>query len=271
MASTLKDKIKARTTPAKGQAYAVGADLIPTPELPEQAGALSEPLQVIARNYLNARRRSGEALLDAARWLSEARATAQHGEWLLFLEATGTSTTTSDRLLDIHAEATRSPQFAERVASNWLTFTAAAEIAAPSTPESVKQELLSAPESPSRADVQKARREFKFPTVGNLPEAPTAAPAPPPQAPEPPSHEAKFVNLTNSPEESAESAAVHAPTAPAHEVWRDALLQFRGAKAQARAVQLQAKHFVGQQRRTLLEEIESLQKGLEAARKALEA
>ena len=108
-------------------------------------------------------------------------------------------------------------------------------------------------------------------------EPPTEPPAskstapPTPNAPEPPSHKAKFVNLTNSPEESAESTAAHGPTAPAHKVWRDALSQFRGAKAQARAVQLQAKHFVGQQRRTLLEEIESLQRGLEAAQKALEA
>ena len=239
----LKDAIRERTTPAKGTAYAVGTDLFPATELPEQAGALSEPMQVIARNYLSARRRSGEALLDAARWLSEARATAQHGEWLLFLQATNTSQTTADRLQDIHAEATRSPEFAEKVAQNWLTFTAAAEIAAPSTPPELRQELIARPESPSRADVQQAKREAKNPTVGYLPESPTARPGEP----------------TCSPQQ------------PAHETWRDALSEFRGAKAQARAVQLQAKHFVGQQKRTLLEEIESLQRGLEAARKALES
>lgn len=241
----LKDAIRERTTPAKGTAYAVGADLIPTPELPEQASALPEAMQTIARNYIAARRRSGEALLEAARWLSEARATAQHGEWLLFLEATNTSEPTSRRLLDIHAEAARSPQFAEKVAQNWLTFTAAAELAAPRTPPEVRQELINAPEPPTRADVQKARQESKSVTVTNLPEE---LPVVPP-------------TQTRGFAQPAE--------APAHDVWRDALSQFRGAKAQARAVQLQAKHFVGQQKRTLLEEIEGLQKTLEAAKEAL--
>ena len=242
-----------------GQAYAVGADLIPAAELPEQAGALSEPMQVIARNYLSARRRSGEALLDAARWLSEARATAQHGEWYVFLGATSTTENTARRLLDIHKEANRSPQFAEKIAQNWLTFTAAAEIAAPSTSPALRQELINAPEPPSRADVKAAKSAGKSATVADLPAAPPAAPA-----------------------ATASTGELHAPTPemrgfarpaepPAHDVWRDAISQLRGAKAQARAVQLQARHFVGQQRRTLLEEIESLQRGLEAARKALEA
>jgi hypothetical protein len=46
--------------------------------LPIAAGVLSERLQEIARHrqYIGARRRSGEALLEAARWLSEARAEA---------------------------------------------------------------------------------------------------------------------------------------------------------------------------------------------------
>ena len=43
-----------------------------------------------------ARQRSGEALLEAARWLSEARAEAQHGEWRVFLEATNTSDDTAE-------------------------------------------------------------------------------------------------------------------------------------------------------------------------------
>jgi len=57
----------------------------PDPELPAQASALSERLQEIARQYIGARQRSGEALLDAARCLSEARAEAQRGEWQIFL------------------------------------------------------------------------------------------------------------------------------------------------------------------------------------------
>src|SRR3954468_7241690 len=64
---------------------------IAVPELPDRAGALPERLQEIARSYLGARQRSGEALLESARWLSEARAVAIHGQWGVFLEATGTS------------------------------------------------------------------------------------------------------------------------------------------------------------------------------------
>src|SRR4051794_37568979 len=63
------------------------ADTIP----PAAAAVLSERLQEIARQYIGARRRSGEALLEAARWLSEARAEAQHGEWYVFLDATSTN------------------------------------------------------------------------------------------------------------------------------------------------------------------------------------
>lgn len=252
----LQDAIRAKSTPERGTAYKVGAELIPAPELPEQAGALPEAMQTIARNYLAARRRSGEALLDAARWLAEARATAQHGEWLIFLEATSTSTSTADRLLNIHDEAARSPLFAEKVASNWLTFSAAAEIAAQSTPENVKQELLQQETAPTHKEVQHARRAAKFPNLGNI-EHGVQERSDTDDAPEPPPTQMRGFAPPAEP--------------PAHEVWRDALLQLRGAKAQARAVQLQAKHFVGQQRRTLLEEIESLQRGLEAAKEALKA
>ena len=243
----LQDAIRAKGT-ERGTAYKVGADLIPAPELPAQAGALPEAMQTIARNYLAARRRSGESLLDAARWLAEARATAQHGEWYVFLQATGTSTTTADRLLSIHAEAARSPQFAEKVAQNWLTFTAAAEIAAPSTPPALRQELIARPEPPSRADVQQAKREAKNPTVGYLPKETMAAPADPP-APE----RRGFAQPTEP---------------PAHETWREAITVLRSAKAHAGALRIQ-RGFTGQQKRTLLEEIESLQKTLGAAKEAL--
>jgi chromosome partitioning protein len=89
--------------------------------LPPDAEQLSGALQEIARNYLTARRRTGESLLDAARWLSEARAEAQHGDWLIFLRITGTSPDSAEQLLHIHARATAYPQFAEAIRSGWLT------------------------------------------------------------------------------------------------------------------------------------------------------
>ena len=65
---------------------------------------LSQPLQALADQYLSARRRSGEALLEAAQALAQARALARHGEWYRFLEATQTSAATAERLLNIHLE-----------------------------------------------------------------------------------------------------------------------------------------------------------------------
>lgn len=167
---TLQEALKAKTREIqRGAPYQIGTAALAAPDLPEAAGALPEPLQDIARNYLGARRRSGAALLDAARWLHEARTQAKHGEWQLFLEATKTSEGTANRLLDIHAEAMSNPQFAEAIMRNWLQFTAAAVIAAKSTPAEVKQKLLNGPEPPSRDDVQRAKREAKSATVADLP------------------------------------------------------------------------------------------------------
>ena len=145
MASKLEGLIKSKAaTIAQGQPYALSL-----PELPERAGALPEPLQTIARQYIGARRRSGEALLDAARWLHEARARASHGDWKVFKEATSTSDDTAERLLNIHSQAMQNPQFADAIARNWLTQSAAALLARQSTPPELIEALLAAPEPPT--------------------------------------------------------------------------------------------------------------------------
>ncbi len=72
---------------------------------------LSQPLQELAERYLTARQRSGEALLEAAHALAEARALARHGEWYRFLELTQTSASTAERLLNIHRLASENLQF----------------------------------------------------------------------------------------------------------------------------------------------------------------
>jgi hypothetical protein len=133
----------------------------PEPELPAQAGMLSERLQALARQYLGARRRSGEALLEAARWLSEARAEAQHGEWQTFLEATNTSDDTAERLLNIHRQAMQNPQFAEAVRTNVIGQSVAALLAQSSTPAEIVAEVLDSPEPPSVAQVQKKIRQTR--------------------------------------------------------------------------------------------------------------
>jgi len=129
------------------------------PDLPPQAGMLSDRLQMIAREYIGARRRSGESLLDAARWLSEARAEAQRGEWQVFLEATNTSDDTAERLLNIHTQAMQNPQFAESVRTNWIGQSVAALLARPSTPPEIVGEVLASPEPPTVAEVQRKIRQ----------------------------------------------------------------------------------------------------------------
>ncbi len=129
------------------------------PALPPQVAALSAPLQEIARRYIGARRRSGEALLEAARWLSEARALASHGDWQIFKEATGTSDDTAERLLNIHIQAMQNPQFADSVARNWLSQSTAALLARQSTPPSVMEAMLNAAEPPKVKDIRRAIRE----------------------------------------------------------------------------------------------------------------
>jgi hypothetical protein len=119
---------------------------------------LSERLQEIARQYIGARRRSGEALLEAARWLSEARAEAQHGEWYVFLDATSTTEDTADRLLNIHTQAMQNPQFAEAVRTNWIGQSVAALLARPSTPPEVVTEVLNANTPPKVAEVEQKVR-----------------------------------------------------------------------------------------------------------------
>jgi hypothetical protein len=96
--------------------------------------SLSQPLQALAERYLAARRRSGEALLEAAQALAEARAQARHGEWYGFLKATHTSAATAERLLNIHRLAGENLQFAGFVRDNWIGVSVAGLLARPSTP-----------------------------------------------------------------------------------------------------------------------------------------
>lgn len=141
--------------------------------LPAEAGVLSELLQEIARQYIGARRRSGEALLEAARWLSEARAVAQHGEWYVFLDATSTTEDTADRLLNIHTQAMQNPQFAEAVRTNWIGQSVAALLARPSTPPDVVTEVLNADAPPKVAEVEQKVRQARSkpkPADGQIPQ-----------------------------------------------------------------------------------------------------
>lgn len=124
--------------------------------LDRNAGNLSSCLHHLAQCYIAARRRTGEAILEAAHYLSEARQVAQHGEWHLFLQTTGTSEDTAERLLHIHHLAMQNAQFADAVRCDWLSETVAALLARPSTPPSVIEEVLSASHPPSTRQVARA-------------------------------------------------------------------------------------------------------------------
>jgi hypothetical protein len=120
---------------------------------------LSSALVTLAEQYITARRRSGESLLEAAGYLAQARAVAEYGEWLPFLSATGTSPAAAEQLLNIHERATFDRAFADAIKSNWLTLTTAALLARPSTPQDVIDQALSSDEMPTKAGIQSAIRE----------------------------------------------------------------------------------------------------------------
>jgi hypothetical protein len=117
---------------------------------------LSQPLQALAVRYLTARRRSGEALLEAAQALAEARALARHGEWYRFLEATQTSAATAERLLNIHRLAQENLQFAGFVRDNWVGVSVAGLLARPSTPAVVIERVTTRQIAPTMEAVQSA-------------------------------------------------------------------------------------------------------------------
>lgn len=138
----------------------------------EAPPALSSKMQAIARDYLEARKRAGAALLDQARYLAEARAAAKHGEWGVFLAATQTSDDWAERLLDIHDQAERSPQFAEAIRTNFLSATVAGLLARESTPPAIVDQVLSASERPTSRQVEQEIRESKIRSAADFETAP---------------------------------------------------------------------------------------------------
>jgi hypothetical protein len=148
-------------------------------DAPGAQTALSAPL----------RAKSGEALLEAARYLASAREQAAHGEWRIFLDGTGTSEDGAQRLLNIHRQAEQDEVYRRAMAGNWLGVAAGAMLAAPSTPAEVRAEILAPvaaaapdaplPPAPSKREVEQKVQAAK-PTrsnsapVGDVPATPAA-------------------------------------------------------------------------------------------------
>jgi hypothetical protein len=126
--------------------------------LPNEADSLPEDLRELAIRFIGARRRVGEALLEACRWMSEARVAAEEGQWYTFLQITETSPDSAEVLLNIHLRASQYPAFAEKIRSGWLSQTVAGELAKPSTPPELFAQLIESPQPLRVADVKRARR-----------------------------------------------------------------------------------------------------------------
>lgn len=134
-----------------------------TAPLPPEADDLTAPLRELALRYIGSRRRVGEALLDACRYMSEARDQAEEGQWYLFLRVTGSSPDMAEVQINIYLRSRQNPAFAEKLRSGWLNQTVAGELAKPSTPPEVLSRLLEAPTPPKVADVKRARKDFQQP------------------------------------------------------------------------------------------------------------
>jgi len=125
-------------------------------ELAAGGPILSESLQERARRYVAARKRSGDALLEAVAELAAARAEADHGTWGIFLAAVGLDESRARAQIRIHEECQLDPELEERIRSGWLSEAVARELL-PAPPE-VRAEILARDEPPKLHEVREAKR-----------------------------------------------------------------------------------------------------------------
>ncbi len=143
--------------PTQPAIYQLSTSALPS-ELPTEAEALGAPLYELARRYVGARRRSGEALIEACRWLNDARQIAEEGTWYLFLRVTETSEDVAERLLNIHLLASRHPSVEAGIINGRINQSVAALLARPSTPSEVIEEVLTDSAPLSVATIQRSIR-----------------------------------------------------------------------------------------------------------------
>lgn len=146
-----------------------------TATLLAQPALLSAGLQDRARRYVAARRRSGEALLEAVAELAAARAEALPGQWGVFLEAVGLDETSAKVQLQIATRAAADSAFAERIRVGFFSLSTAREFL--TAPADVQHQVLDRPleEPPTRAELREAKGAPAHP-------APPPAPSPAQQA-----------------------------------------------------------------------------------------
>jgi hypothetical protein len=146
---------------------------------PADGPLLSIDLQDRARRYVVARRRGGEALIEAVRELAAARAEAEHGAWGIFLEAIGLDESTARAQLRMHEAIEASPVIADKVRTGWLSASTARELLA--APLEVQAEILDQAEPPTRSEIRAAKRAPAPPVLEvEQPKIPEVAPTAPP-------------------------------------------------------------------------------------------
>jgi len=149
--------------------------------LPAIAESLSEPMKDIARQYIGARNRLGVDLLEACRYISEAKQKAAYGEWEVFLKTIGLDEGRARAQIRIHEEVQRDPTLMEHVVSGFLSEAVARELLP--APAEVRQEVLSRGKPPTLRDVREAKRAstpaFEQPMLPDMPApaSPTDLPA----------------------------------------------------------------------------------------------
>jgi hypothetical protein len=130
-------------------------------QLPPEANELDDPERELARSFLTAWRRTGEFLLEAARWMSEARARVEHGRWGLWLRVVGVSDDLSENLRNLHARANQLPRYAEAVRTGQLGATSAYLLAPASVPDELVMEVLEAPAPIPTKMLERRLRDYR--------------------------------------------------------------------------------------------------------------
>lgn len=144
---------------------------------------LSQEEKDLARTFFTAWRRTGEFLLEAARWMSEARARVSHGNWALWLKEVKVSEDLSEQLRNVWDRAQLHAQFAEAIRMGKINTTTAYLLAPASVPDLLIDEVIAADEPLTTTELRRRLRGARTPTrtprqVIDAPAIPTVAQIP---------------------------------------------------------------------------------------------
>lgn len=140
----------------------------------EPDAPLTSILEIKVEMFLDARRRVGQGVLDAARVVTEARAIAVHGQWGPWLKAVGLSPAAAERLLAMHRHGQHNALYAQKVREGFFSLSVAGEIPQSADPQALLERLLAFELPPTVAEVRAVKKQLAAanpPTSGDLDEA----------------------------------------------------------------------------------------------------